>query len=85
MNIQKAVKKAIKIDGYITGDFGGIKSFDGRVFIKPTNKSDGCIICLTPDEQCRRWQPRAADLMSDTWRVVTKEEFLSPSINYNLS
>ena len=83
MHIHEAVKKAIEIDGYITVGKG--EKFEGRLFIKPTNTNGGCIVCVTPDKQRRCWQPYADELMSHTWRVITKEEFLSPLVNHNLS
>ena len=83
MYIHEAVQKAMEIDGYITAGKGEIE--EGRVFIKPTNTDGGCIVCLTPSEQRARWQPYAERLMSNTWKVITKEEFLSPLINRNLS
>ena len=77
MNIQEATKKAVVIDGYITG---GRKEFKNTVFIKPMDGNGGCIVCINKDNSRRGWQPYAGDLMSDNWEVVTKEDFLSLSL-----
>lgn len=82
MYIHEAVKKAMEIDGYVTVGEDDIRY--RRLFIKPTNGNDCCILCQTLNEWCRRWQPYADELMSDAWRVATKEEFLYPSINRNI-
>lgn len=74
MNIQEATKKAVEIDGYITG--GGFKNV---VFIKPTDGVDCCIAFLNKDNSRRGWEPYASDLISDDWEAVTKEAFLSLS------
>lgn len=76
MNIVEAVKKAIKVNGYISR-----KDYKGRnfVFIKPTNGNDCCIICLTKNHSRRGWQPRASDFLSNDWEVFTEADFLSLS------
>ena len=76
MHINEAVSKAIEIDGYITE---GVKDMKSRIFIKPTNRLDCCIVCVTPEYSKKRWNPRANDLISDSWEVVTEEDFLSLS------
>lgn len=72
MYIHEAVAKAVEINGYIKGGYCA----DFPAFVKPTNTTDCCMVFLNPDESCPRWQPRASELMSDKWYVVTEEEFL---------
>ena len=81
MNIQEAVKKAVEIDGYITGGVAGFKHF---IFIKPTDGANCCIVYASKNHSRRGWQPQASDLMSDNWEVVTEEEFLTLSKKNNL-
>lgn len=82
MQISEAVKKAVETGGYITGGFAG--AFKDCVFIKPTDGPNCCIICLTKNRMRRGWQPSASDLMSDSWQVVSPEEFLTLSSSCNL-
>lgn len=82
MNIQEATKKAIEINGYITG--GMNKSLRNFIFIKPTDGINLCILCTDKNHSRRGWQPYASDLLSDNWEVVTEEEFLSLSTKNNL-
>lgn len=76
MNIQDAVKKALEINGYITGSDKHLKNF---LFIKPTDGINCCIVCVTKKRSRRGWQPYARDLISDDWEVVTKKDFLTLS------
>ncbi|MDY2812976.1 MAG: MW1434 family type I TA system toxin [Dorea sp.] len=74
MNIQKAVKKAIKKNCYIAR-----KSIDNemsfhRTRIKPTNSYGACVL-YTFDQKgkeinrCKNWNPTAEDLLADDWKI----------------
>lgn len=76
MNIQDATKRALLLNGYITGSDKKLRNF---LFIKPTDGVNCCIIYVTKDRCCRGWQPHARDLVSNNWEVVTEEEFLQLS------
>lgn len=67
MNIQDAVKEAIRKDGYIRR-----KSIQSNTLIKPTNSYDCCILIVKGKEnrQSRYWNPTANDLMDDDWEVI---------------
>lgn len=81
MYIHEAVKKAVEMNGYITGT----KHFKNQVFIKPTDTSKRCICFLNKNHSRRGWEPGASDLMSDDWDVVSEEEFLFLLSKNNLS
>ena len=69
MNIQKAVKKAMQIDGFITRE-----PLRGCVQIKPGKYLPDCCVCYAKGQAPRpRWQPMAEDLMADDWQVTTEE------------
>lgn len=70
MSLPKAVKKAIKKDGYITMSTG---VFSRQVFIKPTNTADACIVYFSNSSR-RGWQPNANDLISKDWEVISQKE-----------
>ena len=80
MNIQKAVRKAVEMNGYITGT----EHFKNKVFIKPTDTKDLCICCVNKDYSRRGWQPCASDLIADDWDAISEEEFLSLSMQNNI-
>ncbi len=67
MNIQEAVKKAIKDGKHITR-----KAFKEKLYIEPTDTPDCCIISAPePRKNPRRgWQPQAEDLLADDWIVI---------------
>jgi len=68
MNIQKATKKCMEIDGYITR-----KSWGGRFsfYLEPTNTP---LCCIADSHRVSgphpRWNPNADDLMADDWIVM---------------
>lgn len=75
MNIQTAIKEAIKNNAFITRKslcFG-----EGITMVKPTNSFDCCIVIVEGDtetgrRQVRCWNPTAGDLMAEDWKVVTE-------------
>ena len=82
MNIQEATKKAMEIDGYITG--GLVGNFNKILVIKPTNTDNLCILCADKNHRCRGWQPCASDLMSDKWETITEKDFEVLSAKCNI-
>lgn len=68
MNIQKATKAAMAIDGLIVR-----KPWRGHVHIKPTDWPEACFVYAKEQAPCPRWQPKAEDLMADDWEVTTEE------------
>ena len=65
MNIKTAVENALKQEKHITNSHykkAGIKFL-------PTN-TDFCIICIKKKSSYVRWQPKADDLIDDTWELV---------------
>ena len=77
MYIHEAVEEAEKIDGSITGGFS--EGTENVLFLKPTDTSERCILFIDEKHSCRGWEPRASELSSDKWQVVTKEDFLTLS------
>lgn len=69
MNIQEAVKKAMKTNSFITCTTSiGYRHFK----IKPTDTL-GCCMVIPLDLNApptRGWQPKAEDLISDNWIVI---------------
>lgn len=68
MNIHKAVKKAMEIDGFIACQRWPLLA------IKPTDTSDCCKMygtgaLETKSPKCR-WQPHAEDLCADDWEAI---------------
>ncbi|WP_343247755.1 Thoeris anti-defense Tad2 family protein [Diplocloster hominis] len=75
MNIQEAVKMAIKERALIYRKCAGWSRSNGRrSAILPTNSYDTCIIkhFVNGEEQrsCRHWNPTADDLMADDWETL---------------
>lgn len=70
MNIQKASRMAKMINGYIW------REDIGKVFIKPTNSADCCIVMINKDDFKRRWQPTLDDLIANDWKVFNESDFL---------
>lgn len=73
MNIQDAVKQALKEDKYIRRK--SINSdIESQVLIKPTNSYDCCVVLIIREEenrQSRHWNPTTDDLMTDDWEITT--------------
>lgn len=73
MNIQEAVKKALKTDGVIYRKSVGQEGEATYGVIKPTNSYDSCLLLVIsrgiPQRSCRAWNPTADDLMTDDWEV----------------
>ncbi len=69
MYIHEAVAEAVKINGFMTR-----RSFNGCVFVRPTDTPDRCILysCLKGQAPGPRWQPGAGDLLADDWIAVTE-------------
>lgn len=69
MYIHKAVKEALKNDGYIKRKMMSV----GDTLIKPTNSSDCCYIIIqgrSGHRSSRCWNPTADDLIADDWEVT---------------
>lgn len=77
MNIQKAVRKAMEINGYIAREeYDNEKAFH-RTRIKPTNSYATCVLHtfdLTGKEisRCKNWNPTAEDLLANDWDVFVE-------------
>lgn len=67
MNIQRAVKKAVRKNLCIT-----LPEIKGRAKIKPTNGKGNCISMLNDGSHPSKtgWQPTAEDLMRKDWSVT---------------
>lgn len=74
MNIQEAVKEAIKVDGEIHRKSARGKYADRFAAIKPTNSYETCLLMVytqqKPQKSCRCWNPTADDLIADDWEVL---------------
>lgn len=70
MNIQKAVKAAMAIDGCITRP-----PWRGHLHIKPTDLPEKCF-AITSEGRTPRWEPDAEELMAEDWEVTTGELIL---------
>ena len=70
MNIQKAVKEAVKIGGYIAR-----REWAGALQLQPMDSPECCICSAKGRAPCPRWQPGAKDLMAEDWEVTTEEWF----------
>lgn len=65
MDIKEVIEKAVKEGKCITNIYYkqmGVKFY-------PTN-TDDCIICIKEKSSRIRWQPKADDLINDTWEIV---------------
>lgn len=68
MNIQDAVKQAVKEDKWITR---ADSFWSGNLKIKPTDTPDCCIIShRLAKSPSRGWQPQAEDLAASDWELV---------------
>lgn len=65
MYINEAIKKSIKVGGYITR-----VQWRNNLIIKPTNTDDCCIAKSRMNPHRRGWQPFAEDLIADDWAVA---------------
>ena len=72
VNIQKAVMKAVAMDGHITRT-----SWCKHVYVKPTNLPEKCFV-VTQEGKWPRWEPGAEELMAEDWEVVTTKELTLP-------
>lgn len=73
MNIQEAVKIAIKTDSVMYRDTSRRDYADRYATIKPTNSYDACILIANQGQKrksCRHWNPTADDLMANDWKVA---------------
>lgn len=71
MKINKAVKKAVKNNGYISRKLNGRNT----VFIKPTDGNECCVVYLSKEHSQKKWNPCAKDFLRKDWEVFTEEEF----------
>ncbi len=73
MNIQEAVKKALKTDGVIYRKSVRPEGEATYGAIKPTNSYDSCRLLVfrrgVPQRSCRAWNPTADDLIADDWEI----------------
>lgn len=87
MNIQEAVKEAIKVDGEIHRKSARGKYADRFAAIKPTNSYETCLLMVytqqKPQKSCRCWNPTADDLIADDWEVLRDpESYIAKEIKY---
>lgn len=73
MKIQKAVKKALEVDGFIARKSIYKESGTCKTVIKPTNSYDTCIIMTIEKgreiKSSRNWNPTVDDLLATDWKV----------------
>lgn len=73
MNIQKAVKQALKEDKCIRRKSINSGILDSQVLIKPTHSLDCCMVLIIGEKKGRKpryWNPTADDLTADDWEVL---------------
>lgn len=74
MKIQKAVKKALEVDGFIARKSIYKESGTCKTVIKPTNSYDTCIIMTIEKgreiKSSRNWNPTVDDLSANDWKVI---------------
>lgn len=70
VNINEATKQAIKGNKYISRQHAQLFGYGKGIKIKPTNKSDCCIVFMEGKSSAKRWNPQAEDLTADDWIVV---------------
>ncbi len=72
MYIHEAVEEAEKIDGYITGGF----SDDSEEYFLKYDYNNRTYYQLKAEAIGIYWRPVPEELITNKWRVVTKDEFL---------
>lgn len=77
MNIQEAVKTALKEDALICRTSAKMENMSVLGAIKPTNTYDTCLLLVINNGKIERgsrwWNPTADDLMADDWEVLKTE------------
>ena len=72
MHIHEAVEEDEKIDGYITGGF----SDDSEEYFLKYDYNNRTYYQLQAEAIGIYWRPVPEELITNKWRVVTKDEFL---------
>ena len=86
MKIQKAVKKALEVDGFIARKSIYKESGTYKTVIKPTNSYDTCIIMIIEKgreiKSSRNWNPTVDDLSANDWEVIKAFNLLIKSATF---
>lgn len=74
MNIQEAVKKALKEDALICRTSAKMENMSIFGAIKPTNTYNTCLLLVINNGKINKgsrwWNPTADDLTADDWMVL---------------
>lgn len=78
MNIQEAVKTALKEDALICRTSAKMEHMTIFGAIKPTNTYDTCLLLVINNGKINKgsrwWNPTADDLVADDWKVIKAKE-----------